>query len=469
MPDRDDIFGRYWLNMQRGILFAAAQVSVLTSPIPKKSRIYYGLRAILYSQVSYLAFHQRLTSEDGRTVTDAQTIRSHEEIEYSFQSETLAACDKLLHDKAYVEHRFAGDLADPFCGTAMRKAIEGALVAFRLNQDEFWRLKTQAHRRGIRFALGLPLYAFAGGMLACAGQVLLMNWPAVAEVKNLLYGLTCGLPALGLIAGWVRAAMHKGAALAHHKEVTAGIASVSRRNARQIEADLAGQRAYLQGLIDEVTLHAGLCADEVRINGRTLASAVEQKAFLGRVARFLTAVLAGHYEYQRICRYLTMYVAEAAESQALYRAFYFNLGPDVRVGKSLPRMLGLGLMSLAMIAGAAGWWMLMQGIGGFKADDWPALAGPGVALACCLASIGHAAGLMKLFDNWLRERLPPGLITDLTGGGAPDQGGSGPLSGGPSPALSPEGHLENRLFEAERIETLQRLAEEERRRGFPPF
>ncbi len=458
MPDRDDIFGRYWLNSQRGILFTAEQVDILTSSVVEKSRIYYGLKPSVCPQTSYPAFHRYLMTEEGRADIEARVSRSHEEPIHDFLSRRAGGCDKLFHDKAHIEHKFAGHPADPVCGAAMRQIIEGGLVAFRLNQDEFWRLKRQAHRRGIRFAMGLPLFSFAGGLLAGGGQVVLLALSAAAEGKHLLYLAACCLPVIGLIIGWVCSAMHKGGALADHEKWTAGIASVSRRNVRQIDADLVGQRAYMQGLIYEVTLHAGLCADEVRIDERRLATAAEQKAFLGRAARLLTAVWAGNCEYQRISRYLMVYVAEAAESQTLYQAFYFSLGPAIRLRKSLLRHLGLGLMVVSAIGGSLGWWWLTRSSG-----TWQSMVGPGIGLVCSLVSIGLAAGLMEIFDGWLREHLPPALMADLTGGDAPPDG-SGPPTCGPSSGLSPEGHLESRLFEAERIETMRQLAEEERRR-----
>jgi hypothetical protein len=456
MPDRDDIFGRYWLNTQRGILFTAEQVTVFTSAMVEKLRIYYGLKPVSCPQTSYAAFQRYLLTEEGGADIEARVSRSHEAPGREFLSAEPAAGDNLFHDKAHIEHRFAGHAADPVCGVTMRQIIEGGLVAFRLNQEEFWRLKTQAHARGIRFAMSLPLLPLAGGLLGCVAQFALADFGG--DATNLLYLAVAALPVLGLIAGLVFAAMHKGGAFADHEKWTAGIASVSRRNARQIETDLAGQRAYLQGLIDELTLHGGMCMDEVRIDGGKLASAVAQKAFLGRVARLLAAVLAGYYDYQRICHYFIIQIREAVESRTLYRAFYFDFGPAIRVPKGLLRLPGLGFMMTAAIGGCAAWWWLTPSRG-----NWQSLVGPGITLACGLASIAYAAGLMKVFDGWLREGLSPGLMTDLTGGGAsPD--GSGPSSGGPSSGLSPEGYLENRLFETEHHEAVKQLAEEERRR-----
>ena len=439
MPDRDDIFGRYWQNDRRGIHYTAEQVSALTSSVPEKSRIYYGLKQIIYPQISYSALHQVLTTENGCADIEARSARS-QEMPQEEVYQTGAPCDWLLQDKAHIEYRFAGHAADPLSGVAMRQTIEGGLVALRLNLVEFWRLKTEAHRRNIRFALALPLLALGGYGVASIGQCLI---GAGTSDMNIVMRLAMGCLPLGMLAAnWIRAVMRTGQGQAEHDKWSAGVASVSRRNARQINTDLAGQRAYIQDLVDETTLHAELCLDEVRINGEKLDLTPPQKALRGRLARWLTAVMEGHYDYQRICHYLMACVAEGIESEALYHAFYHDLGPRFRLRRGLWRHLAL----MAVAVGAASLTIVQWP----QPYDLPAVVGIGAGLSACLLSILQALGLMRRFDVWLKGELPPDLIAEITSG----------QPQGPSPG----GHLEGRLFDAERIETLQQLAEEERRR-----
>jgi hypothetical protein len=443
MPDRDDIFGRYWLNDRRGIHYTAEKASLMTSSVPEKLRLYYGLNSAIYPQMSYSRIVECLMTEDGRADIERRSARSQAMPQAKPVKDEPAACDMIFDHKADIEYRLAGHADDPLNGVAMRQTIEGGLVALRLNLTEFWRLKTEARRHNIRFALGLPLITLGG--FGLAGTIRLKFIPGMGqEALGLLHLAAWSLPFAGLIAGSVWAAMRKERERAAHKEWSAGLPSVLRRNAVRIKADMAEQKAYIQGLVEESLLHAGLCTDEVRINEQTLASAAEHKALLGRVARLLKTVLAGHYEYQRICHYLMVSLAEGIESAALYRAFYHDLGSVFRVHRGFLRGLVLGSMVVVSLGATA---LLF-----LQLSEMPARVGLATGLMACLVSIGQASVLMAGFDDFFRGGLHPDLVAEIT-----DPGPQGP---------SPGGHFETRQFEADRIETVHVLAQEERCRLF---
>jgi|GEM_PF-2343203 len=442
MPDRDDIFGRYWLNYRCGNIDAAEKTAGIASDLLEKGRLYDGLKQTLYCQTSYRIIHQAMTAAEGRADLEARMVRSEESPPAgpSGKAEGPASLDFALDTKMFIEYRYAGHTEDPLSGVAMRRTIKGGQVAFHRNLTKFWQLKAAAHRRGINSALILPLPAlamqislsFIQSRIGEAGGFQALGYFGLAA---------CTLPLLFPAVTYAIGTAWLAGARADHEKWTNGV-SVSRRNARQIATDMAGQKAATLGLIDEILDQASYYTDEARLHGR-LAEAPDEKAFHHRLARWLADVLTGQYDYQRICHYLMELANEGIESTALYRAFYFPLGPAIRIRRTFVRHLALA--ALAMVS--VGWTVLHRQMMTNTPATICALAG----LGACLLSILQAARLTARFDRWMAERLPASFIAEITGGG-------------PSSGPSPDAHYEHRRTRADHAATTRILAREERRR-----
>jgi hypothetical protein len=270
MPDRDDIFGRFWLNFRRGNIDAAEKTALIASDVLEKGRLYDGLKQTLYSQTSYPVIRQAMMTAEGRADLEPRMTRSEESPAAGPFAKTgdSSACDLAFDDKAYIDYRFAGDVRDPLSGVAMRRTIEGGLVAFQRNLSVFWRFKAAAHRRGIRIALTLPPLVLAVQMSLSAMQPWIERLGSGNPQASDNFGfITCALPLALPIMTYAIGRVWLAGARADHDKWTNGIQSVSRRNARQISADMAGQTAATQGLIDEILVQASHCTDEARLQG----------------------------------------------------------------------------------------------------------------------------------------------------------------------------------------------------------